>query len=309
MPFGVANEFTGLVYLLASSCLFLTFFLFKIPAMKKYTLAGLYISFSVVFMFSIYLSVIQSPHMRATILLGIFCLTPLGFVDTPNRIASFIGFWFVAHSLLAYYLKPDLAFADMTNSLAFSIIGCFLGNIMIRVRLESYEAYRLLMIEKETDAVTGLFNRHKLTETLEKLAHNQGESPSGVLMIDIDYFKAYNDKFGHSAGDKCLSSFGEVLLKFSKNFRIDFYRYGGEEFLGFAYGYNANELYSIAESLRIAVQTFDMGGRMATVSIGVAYCGDEQVQNYETVINRADKAVYAAKAAGRNTVCMEQKGV
>ena len=74
-----------------------------------------------------------------------------------------------------------------------------------------------------------------------------------------------------------------------------------------AYGYSEKELFSIAEGLRIAVQNMDMEGHRATVSIGVAYCGEEQVLNYENVIDRADKAVYAAKHTGRNIVCMEQK--
>jgi diguanylate cyclase (GGDEF)-like protein len=73
-----------------------------------------------------------------------------------------------------------------------------------------------------------------------------------------------------------------------------------------AYGYDAKELLSIAESLRIAVQSIDMDGCHMTVSIGIAYCGEEHVQNYETVIDRADKAVYAAKLAGRNKVSIEQ---
>lgn len=64
---------------------------------------------------------------------------------------------------------------------------------------------------------------------------------------------------------------------------------------------------SIAESLRIAVQSTDMNGHTTTISIGVAYCGDEDIHNYESVIDRADKANYVAKHAGRNTVVMEQK--
>lgn len=73
-----------------------------------------------------------------------------------------------------------------------------------------------------------------------------------------------------------------------------------------AYGYEENELLSIAESLRIAVQNINVVGYRTTVSIGVAYCGGELVRNYETIIDRADQVVYAAKRAGHNVVCMEQ---
>ena len=73
-----------------------------------------------------------------------------------------------------------------------------------------------------------------------------------------------------------------------------------------AYGYDDKELLSIAEGLRISVQSTAIDGNLTTVSIGVAYCGDEQVRNYENIIDRADKAAYAAKRAGRNKICMEQ---
>ena len=125
-------------------------------------------------------------------------------------------------------------------------------------------------------------------------------------MLDIDHFKNFNDNYGHAAGDRCLSHFGEALTKFAQNFQLHFYRYGGEEFVAMAYGYGEKELFSIAESLRIAVQSTAMDEYHTTVSIGVAYCGEEQVRNYENVIDRADKAVYTAKHEGRNKVCMEQ---
>ena len=74
-------------------------------------------------------------------------------------------------------------------------------------------------------------------------------------MIDVDQFKDFNDSYGHAAGDKCLGSLGELFTKFTQNFWMYFFRYGGEEFVAIAYGYGEKELLSIAESLRIAVQT------------------------------------------------------
>jgi diguanylate cyclase (GGDEF)-like protein len=71
-----------------------------------------------------------------------------------------------------------------------------------------------------------------------------------------------------------------------------------------AYGFDENKLLSIAENLRIAIQNMEMDGYRKTVSIGVAYCGNQPVQNYEKIIDQADNAVYAAKHSGRNTVCL-----
>lgn len=309
VPFSNTKAGAVHAYLLTFLSFFVLFFLFKLPGIKKNTLAGLYTSFTVLFLLSIYLSVIHSPNMRATILLGGFALMPLSFIDRPSRIRLFLAFWFVVHTTLAFYLKPQYALDDTINCLCAAILGCYLGKAIVQVRLESFEARRLLVIEKDTDVLTGLFNRRKLFETLAYLETEESEKPSGVFMLDIDHFKYFNDSYGHAAGDECLSLFGGILTKFTQNFQLRFYRYGGEEFLAFAYGYSEKELLSIAESLRIAVQSADIAGHRITVSIGVAYCGENRVKNYESVIAHADEAAYAAKRAGRNRVCMEQNEI
>lgn len=274
--------------------------------MRKYSLYGFYIIYSVLFLLGIYLSVVHTPTMRATILLGFFCIMPFSFIDRPIRMNLFAIFWFVVHTLLAFYLKPDYALHDTINCLCLGIFSCFLGNIVVRVRLESYETLRLLTLEKETDVLTGLPNRRKLFETLEKLEITNEEKPSAIMMIDIDHFKELNDTYGHAAGDKCLINFGKLLNNYIKNYRLQFYRYGGEEFVALAYGYSATEIYSVAESLRTSMQNTDINGQSITVSIGISYCEQEQVKNYEKVIARADQAVYSAKRAGRNRVYMEE---
>jgi diguanylate cyclase (GGDEF)-like protein len=300
VPFSNTKADAVPAYLLSFSIFFALFLLFKIPVIKKYTYIGLYASFSVLFLLGIYLSVIHSPDMRATILLGGFIIMPLSFIDRSHRSILFLAFWLVVHTVLAFYLKPQYALDDTLNCLCSAVLGCYLGKTLMQVRLEGYEAQRLLTIEKETDVLTGLLNRRKLFETLATLETTGAEKPSGMLMIDIDYFKDFNDNYGHASGDKYLNCFGETLTKFTQNFRLDFYRYGGEEFVGMAYGYDEEELLTIAESLRIAVQDTGIDGHHTTVSIGVAYCGDEHVRNYEKIIDRADKAAYAAKHAGRN---------
>lgn len=306
VPFSNTKADAVPAYLFSFSVFFALFLLFKIPAIKKHTYIGLYASYSVLFLLGIYLSVIHSPDMRATILLGGFVIMPLSFIDIPRRNILFLAFWLVVHTALAFYLKPQYALDDTINCLCASILGCYLGKTLVQVRLEGYEAQRLLTIEKETDVLTGLLNRRKLFETLATLETKGAEKPSGILLMDIDYFKEFNDNYGHAIGDKYLNCFGETLTEFTQNFQLDFYRYGGEEFVAMAYGYNEKELLSIAESLRIAVQNTDINGYCTTVSIGVAYCRDEDVRNYENIIDRADRAAYAAKRAGRNKVCMEQ---
>lgn len=309
VPFSNTKAEAITAYFLIFAVYFALFLIFRLPVMKKHSLYGLYITFSALFLFAIYLSVIHAPNMRATILLGAFCIMPLSFIDRPRRMNLFVAFWFAVHTALAFYLKPQYALDDTINCLAFGILGCFLGNMVVHVRLESYDMQRLLTIEKDTDMLTGLFNRRKLFETLAYLETEESEKPSGIFMMDIDHFKEFNDSYGHAAGDECLNNFGGILTKFAQNFRLHFYRYGGEEFLALAYGYGEDELSSIAESLRIAVQSADIAGHHITISIGVAYCGEEKVRNYEKVISLADEATYAAKRSGRNKVCMAQNEV
>lgn len=306
VPFSNTKAAAVPAYLLSFSIFFALSLLFKIPAVKKYTYIGLYSGFSVLFLLGIYLSVVHSPDMRATILLGGFVIMSLSFIDCPRRIRLFLAFWLVVQTALAFHFIPQYALDDTINCLVASVLGGYLGKTLVQLRLEGYEAQRLLTIEKETDVLTGLLNRRKLFETLAALETTGAEKPSGILMIDIDYFKNFNDNYGHAIGDKYLNCFGETLTKFTQNFRLDFYRYGGEEFVAMAYGYDEKELLTVAESLRIALQNTDIDGNRTTVSIGVAYCGEEKIRNYENVIDRADKALYAAKRAGRNKVCMEQ---
>lgn len=309
VPFSNTKADAIPAYLLTFSAFFALFVLFKIRYMRKYTLIGLYASFSVLFLFGMYLSVIHSPNMRATILLGGFGIIPLSFIDNPRRIGLFSFFWLVAHTALASYLKPQYALDDTINCLCAAVLGYYLGKTMVLVRLESFESGRLLVIEKETDVLTGLSNRRKLFDTLAHLETTDAEKPSGILMLDIDRFKELNDNYDHAAGDRCLGRFGEVMKDYMQNYRLHFYRYGGEEFVALVYGYSEKEIFSIAEELRIALQNTDIDGRRLTVSIGVAYCGEEQVENYDKVIERADNAAYEAKQLGRNRVCMEQDEV
>jgi len=306
-PFSVSKKEAIPAYLIASGLFFLIFFAFKIPFIKKYRLVGLYLCFSIFFGLSTYLSVYHSPNTRATILLGAFCITPLGFIDNPRRVNLFVLTWLLIHTVLAAILKPQFALDDTINALCFAILGCFIGNIMIMGRLEGYEARRLLIIEKETDVLTGVLNRRKLFESLAILETKNSKKPSGILMIDIDYFKDYNDSFGHAAGDLYLQQAGGIFNKFSKKYQMTFYRYGGEEFVAMLYEYTQEELMEIAEDLRSTVENTDMEGKHITVSIGVAYCGDEEVRNYEHIIERADRAVYQAKRSGRNKVFFEPK--
>jgi diguanylate cyclase (GGDEF)-like protein len=157
-----------------------------------------------------------------------------------------------------------------------------------------------------TDALTGLPNRRQLMIALEKeigRAERSGR-PLSLALLDVDRFKAVNDTHGHSTGDDVLRDIADELLRMTRAGDV-VGRYGGEEFAILMPGTKVAEAQRVCERLRIAIerriiQFPDGGAGHVTVSTGVALLnGDERLGCF---IARADSALYAAKAGGRNLV-------
>ena len=136
---------------------------------------------------------------------------------------------------------------------------------------------RRLFDQARTDPLTGLYNRLKLREDLDLLSAKAGRRPGPycALMFDIDNFKAYNDTYGHLAGDKVLATVAGLLLKTLRQ-GDQAYRYGGEEFLVLLEKTLLPQAVLVAESCRQAVQALELPHaaspqRIVTVSVGVAH--------------------------------------
>lgn len=154
-----------------------------------------------------------------------------------------------------------------------------------------------------TDPLTGLRNRRMLDEQLgiEIERARRYSSSQAVLMLDIDHFKTINDRFGHQQGDRFLVRFAELLRARLRKSDLPG-RWGGEEFLVICHGSALNDALTLAEDIRLHTAAADFGlGESRSVSIGVAVFmpGDRS----ETLVERADRSLYAAKAGGRNRVC------
>ncbi len=156
------------------------------------------------------------------------------------------------------------------------------------------------------DPLTNLLNRRALFELFEKRFENakRDATPLVALMIDIDEFKSVNDRYGHSVGDEVIRFVGKKLMSAAKFGDLSG-RYGGEEFCLILPGSSLEDALALAERLRIIVRT-DFKAQFSldtdlTISLGVASLeGAEDTAN--DLLNRADKALYAAKAHGRNRV-------
>ncbi len=159
-----------------------------------------------------------------------------------------------------------------------------------------------------TDQLTGLHNRRYMTGQLGALVNRavRGGDPVSALMIDIDHFKKINDSFGHDVGDEALREFA---VRLASNVRaVDLpCRYGGEEFVVIMPGTQLADAEKIADRIcrHVAGSPFRVNGTpepmIVTISIGVAATLGEG-DTAEALLKRADEAVYAAKAAGRNMV-------
>lgn len=158
-----------------------------------------------------------------------------------------------------------------------------------------------------TDALTGLSNRHEMEESFPREVQRcvNDNKPVSLIMIDVDYFKSFNDKFGHVAGDRALSAVGHILRKQFRP-RDLLVRYGGDEFAVLLPGVSVDEAVSIADRVRDAVSGSTKSSSDSliqipvNISMGVAEIGRNG--SFESLLRSADEALYRAKAAGRDTV-------
>lgn len=164
-------------------------------------------------------------------------------------------------------------------------------------------AQQALLEASIRDELTGLHNRRylmtRLGEEFER-ARRKGTA-LGLLMIDIDHFKIVNDTFGHPAGDEVLRSVGQTLASMLREYDVGG-RYGGEEFAVVLTETTPADMVKMAERIREKIEQLDDHGKATgihvTISIGVAVLND--TDTIETLLQRADSALYRAKEAGRN---------
>ncbi|HEY8332877.1 MAG TPA: sensor domain-containing diguanylate cyclase [Tardiphaga sp.] len=153
-----------------------------------------------------------------------------------------------------------------------------------------------------TDALTGLRNRRKFDTEIEtewRRAIRQSGTLA-LLLIDADYFKQFNDAFGHQAGDQALKAIADCIQRSATRAGDCAARYGGEEFAVLLPGISATEALVVAERIRRRVSALPADPGSLTVSIGVASMTPLVTMNHSELVEAADKALYAAKDLGRN---------
>jgi diguanylate cyclase (GGDEF)-like protein len=210
-------------------------------------------------------------------------------VDLPHRILL---------------LQAFLALAMIT---VFSVSVVQIEREVFQTQLE--EAYRKMAKLASTDPLTGLGNRRLFEDTLkaEWTRARRSNRPIAVLMIDVDHFKSYNDRFGHPAGDVCLCAIARAILAMGHRSSDLLARYGGEEFIFLMPETPIEEASRIADSMRLLIgNLYDQPGSAlhspVSVSIGCAAFAPAPGLFPDLLISSADEALYHAKRNGRDRV-------
>lgn len=193
--------------------------------------------------------------------------------------------------------------------------------ITIAASVALYFAYQnsqlasTLRDEARIDFLTRIANRRGLEEELRRLQETLQHSDTwvSVLMIDFDHFKRFNDLYGHTAGDRCLTALAALLKVWASSYHAYIGRYGGEEFMMILTNSSPDEAKLAAESIREKVEMqspscVPQSGpiKALTVTVGVSSLpGSSLGDSFEALIEAADQALYLGKAQGRNTVVQQ----
>lgn len=186
----------------------------------------------------------------------------------------------------------------------------FLNAVEARIQhKEASERGKALLRLSHTDSLTGLNNRRAVDQTLRDYWgdwQRRGKSFAAIL-IDVDFFKKYNDYYGHQEGDRCLVLVANALKESIEACNGSIGRYGGEEFIVLAHMQTDEEAAELAETVRRNVENLALphqerrdGMSVVTVSVGAAFTRNQTGSKLERLIHEADRALYSAKASGRN---------
>jgi diguanylate cyclase (GGDEF)-like protein len=247
------------------------------------------------FRFRFLLSVVTS----SVILLAFFVSLYLFPVNMPYRIA--LGSFYISCFVFTSYVNWKL------NRERYNV---FLNALEAKIQHgEATERGRALLKLSRTDPLTGLENRRAIDEKLRECWSNWQRHGTGfvALLIDVDFFKRFNDYYGHQEGDRCLVRVADALSVMIGGKGGSIGRYGGEEFIVLAPFEDGQKVAALAEGVRRTVEELAIlhshrrdGVSIVTVSVGASFTRNQAGTKLEKIIHEADRALYLAKASGRN---------
>jgi diguanylate cyclase (GGDEF)-like protein len=223
-----------------------------------------------------------------------------------------IGLMILAHGVaLAFAGQPAAGIAYYVGILCITgTVGAFVYRGVER-QLRTSFLERGLMGEMATrDGLTGLKNRGAFDDHFPRMWQQavRDQRSLALLLIDVDHFKAYNDRYGHQAGDRALRRVAQVVQGFARRPLDMAARYGGEEFIIALFDLDSSHVREIAEQLRKSIHALNITHEdsatalYVTASVGVSIIAPRLGRSPEGAVQLADEALYSAKRSGRNTV-------
>lgn len=254
-------------------------------------------------------------QVEMLMVLSIVVIAPFFFFGLPFRWALFSGVSTVASfTVCAFYF--ELALPITLRACVWVFMGlsacAVAGVVMEKHSRIAFLETNLITLIAERDSLTGTKNRRVFDEHLARLwsrAVTDGRCIS-LLLIDVDYFKAYNDCYGHQAGDQALRRVAQTVQSFVRRPLDILARYGGEEFVAVLYDVDGPRARQIAEQVRGAVADMRIEHRAShvrptvTISVGVAAVTPTRERDACGALQLADQALYEAKTQGRNRVVL-----
>lgn len=229
------------------------------------------------------------------------------YISIGLQLVLMIGF------MVVYYKEPFAALTILICNLTVQIINyskyeAVCNHIQLEERL-----YNEIKVS-EHDPMTGLLNRRGMEKRIKAIYPlcRRYRIPVGVIMLDIDEFKKYNDCFGHPEGDTCIQMVSEILTETAKRTTDVIARVGGEEFLIFVQEIKKEDMVKLASRLQKNMEAMNLkhapnaSHKNVTISIGLAYANPREGVAFEELYEEADQALYLAKTSGRNCIGMNQ---
>lgn len=336
--------YTSMILVICLPLLFLIYLLFPVGEEIRLIFDGVFITFEIASLVYFILSTIVIQHKK--IELSMFVIyTFWGFVEFFGMMLSFI-LYYEQRDLTVYYMTVTaitiIALLKTEQMLIYVGIELICSIVMIIVlQMEPYNIVGVAMINgmmivlsrmlfetqvsshtmkqkvkrmekvSEEDPLTKMLNRRGLEHQLKVLwgAAVRNKHIVGIIMMDIDNFKKYNDTFGHPQGDKCLQSVAEAIKRSASRSSDIAARVGGEEFMVFISEANSDlEPIRLADKIRKSVESMKIphsplvANPYVTISVGVEYMVPTENDTFEALYDAADKALYYAKHNGRNCI-------
>ncbi|BBP44399.1 diguanylate cyclase domain-containing protein [Thiosulfativibrio zosterae] len=221
-----------------------------------------------------------------------------GYINSKTQPTSFEEevLWQTSDTLQYFWVTASPVFNEKNELVAYQSFW--------RETTQEKQIYQLSI----TDELTHLYNRRYYNQTIEQRLANTDDRALSMIIFDVDYFKRFNDLYGHLAGDQALQSLGQLLLTQFSTANVDAYRTGGEEFLCLLNGYTLAESHQYAEALRQAVLDLKIphaqneAAEVFSISVGLLHLADKRNYLSQEIYHLADQALYQAKALGRNQV-------